>query len=295
MKNLKEGDGIMCRKAFLLKALMVLVSISQINLLLAGTPWYYLGYTPECNLYNPVGSTVAIKVPDTSVWTESRKLGKVLIGDVNKDKVMDFVYQVGNKVIVKSGMNLGGGDIASFDVSGELQCLADVDNNGSLDLITVEKQKNKVFFIRLYDIATGNLVNTIELYRDNYRHDVGLSIDQVADLDGDGSNEILAHFSAGYGLIPRSVVALSTGVVAGEKTSGGLRGEYFDDREFTQLKLTRIDSTINFDWGVNAPDQSMAPDTFSIRWSGWLKVTQSGEYEFYTVTDDGVRVWVDVI
>ncbi len=77
------------------------------------------------------------------------------------------------------------------------------------------------------------------------------------------------------------------------KPSPGLKGEYYDNIDFTNLKLTRADATVNFDWGTGAPDPSMQADTFSVRWTGWVLPKFSEIYTFYAKTDDGVRLWVD--
>lgn len=87
-----------------------------------------------------------------------------------------------------------------------------------------------------------------------------------------------------------------TNAPAPEPTPGsgiGLRGEYYDNMDFTDLKLTRIDSVIDFDWGQSSPDSKINPDTFSVIWTGEVQPRYSENYTFYTVTDDGVRLWVD--
>src|SRR5437899_515679 len=45
-----------------------------------------------------------------------------------------------------------------------------------------------------------------------------------------------------------------------EPSAGGLKAEYFDDQDLTKLKLMRYDSTIDFRWGLGAPDPSVAVD-----------------------------------
>jgi hypothetical protein len=72
----------------------------------------------------------------------------------------------------------------------------------------------------------------------------------------------------------------------------GLSGSYFDNRDFTALKFTRVDPTINFNWGTGSPDSRIAKDTFSVRWQGQLKAVESGKYTLRTLSDDGVRVRV---
>ncbi|NOT59384.1 MAG: hypothetical protein HOP19_04070, partial [Acidobacteria bacterium] len=73
----------------------------------------------------------------------------------------------------------------------------------------------------------------------------------------------------------------------------GLRGEYFDNMDLTVSKLVRTDATVNFDWGTSAPDASVAADTFSARWTGQVQALFTESYTFYTVSDDGVRLWVN--
>ncbi|MDP4238275.1 MAG: glycoside hydrolase family 31 protein [Bacteroidota bacterium] len=73
----------------------------------------------------------------------------------------------------------------------------------------------------------------------------------------------------------------------------GLLGKYFTGQNFQTLKLSRIDSQINFNWGLNAPDASMTTDNFSIRWTGQILPQYTDSYTFYTKSDDGVRLWVN--
>src|SRR5439155_8763165 len=73
----------------------------------------------------------------------------------------------------------------------------------------------------------------------------------------------------------------------------GLLAEYYDNKDFTNLKLTRIDPQVNFAWAYGSPDASIAPDTFSVRWSGQVLPHSTESYTFYTSTDDGVRLWIN--
>jgi hypothetical protein len=79
-----------------------------------------------------------------------------------------------------------------------------------------------------------------------------------------------------------------------EPPGSGLQGEYFHDMAFSQPALTRIDPTVNFTWPRGtSPDPSMDSETFSVRWTGQVKALYSQTYTFYTVSDDGVRLWVN--
>lgn len=76
-------------------------------------------------------------------------------------------------------------------------------------------------------------------------------------------------------------------------TGTGLKGEYYDNKDFTNLALTRTDATVNYNWGSGSPNASIGADTFSVRWTGQVQAMYSETYSFYTTTDDGVRLWVD--
>jgi glucose/arabinose dehydrogenase len=108
-----------------------------------------------------------------------------------------------------------------------------------------------------------------------------------------GSYTLTARATDSQGLSTTSS-PISVTVSAPSTSDGtGLKGEYFDNRDFTALKVTRIDANVNFDWGSSAPDPSMGPDLFSVRWTGTVKPRYSQTYTFYTVSDDGVRLWVN--
>ena len=73
----------------------------------------------------------------------------------------------------------------------------------------------------------------------------------------------------------------------------GLSGVYFDDIDFQRPVLMRTDSTIDFDWGKGSPAAGIDDDTFSVRWTGSILPQYTETYDFTTLTDDGVRLWVN--
>jgi hypothetical protein len=73
----------------------------------------------------------------------------------------------------------------------------------------------------------------------------------------------------------------------------GLRAEYYDTMDLSGTPLVRTDATIDFDWGTGSPDPSIGADTFSVRWSGTIEAQFSEDTTFTTVSDDGVRLWID--
>jgi beta-glucosidase len=74
----------------------------------------------------------------------------------------------------------------------------------------------------------------------------------------------------------------------------GLRGEYFANAnlEGTPI-LTRVDPAVDFNWGGDAPAPTVPADNFSVRWTGTLIGQVTGKYALRTISDDGVRVYLD--
>ena len=80
------------------------------------------------------------------------------------------------------------------------------------------------------------------------------------------------------------------GAVGRIRAAAGLTAQYFDNIDFTNPKLTRVDSGINFDWGWGTPSPLIAADTFSVRWTGFIVPEYSQAYTLYLSSDDGVRL-----
>jgi hypothetical protein len=76
----------------------------------------------------------------------------------------------------------------------------------------------------------------------------------------------------------------------------GLTGQYYNDpgtgAHFVTLVLTRTDATVNFTW-TGSPGPGVTSDNFAVRWTGQVLAPVTGNYTFSTVSDDGVRLWVN--
>ncbi len=73
----------------------------------------------------------------------------------------------------------------------------------------------------------------------------------------------------------------------------GYNATYYDNATLTGAPtVTRIDPTINFDWGAGSSDANIQNDTFSARWTKEVTLP-AGVYEFSATGDDGVRLYVD--
>ncbi len=76
-------------------------------------------------------------------------------------------------------------------------------------------------------------------------------------------------------------------------TGTGLNGDYFTGTTLTTKVLTRTDANVDFNWGTAAPAAGVPADNYSVRWTGQVSPRFTGSTTFYTVSDDGVRLWVN--
>jgi hypothetical protein len=88
--------------------------------------------------------------------------------------------------------------------------------------------------------------------------------------------------------------SLCTADASGASIPGtGLTGTYYPATDFSGISKTRIDATVNYNWGGGAPMTGIPADNFSVRWTGKIKTGAAGSYTFSTNSDDGVRLWVN--
>ncbi|MCZ4694443.1 choice-of-anchor L domain-containing protein [Ancylomarina euxinus] len=73
-----------------------------------------------------------------------------------------------------------------------------------------------------------------------------------------------------------------------------LTAEYYQGMDFQNLIYSESVTKINSSWGTGSPNTALlGNDYFSIRYSGDFVVPKTGDYTFYTTSDDGVRLIID--
>src|SRR5262245_43937034 len=89
-------------------------------------------------------------------------------------------------------------------------------------------------------------------------------------------------------------VCLMSAAASALFAGNGLRGEYFNNNGLLGTPtFVRTDATVNFDWDNHTPATGVSGDRFSIRWAGKVQATTAGAYRFATVSDSGIRVWIN--
>lgn len=76
-------------------------------------------------------------------------------------------------------------------------------------------------------------------------------------------------------------------------TGTGLTGSYFNNMTLTGTASLVRNEKVDFAWDVAAPGPGVNADQFSVRWQGKLVPLTSGVHQFRTISDDGVRLWVN--
>ena len=139
--------------------------------------------------------------------------------------------------------------------------------------------------INVLDAGTGKVLNSETLSNFSGGQYLVWNISghvqfQVTNLVG-GSNAVISGIFFGG---PKSMIGTGT----------GLTGQYYSDTSLQNLVLTRTDPTVNFTWpNDTAPVAGLPNDNWSVKWTGQVQAQYSEAYTFKTVSDDGVRLYVN--
>ena len=76
-------------------------------------------------------------------------------------------------------------------------------------------------------------------------------------------------------------------------SGGGLVGRYYNGMALAGNPLLTRTEAVNFDWGSGAPGPGVPANKFSVRWTGTVTIPTTGNYRFRTISDDGLRLWIN--
>ena len=209
---------------------------------------------------------------------------------------------------------------------GELIIKATSINGGSaqsaLGITIRETQQPSARSIALFKSAAGNIsfsqrsvattaavnVSTISKYGPTWLklQRKGSSFSAYTSTDGVvwaklGSDVILSMpytVYAGAAIFSGNTTTTATGIVdhlsiKGVADGNGLFATYFNDKNLVANVFSRVDGTVNFQWGTGSPDSRINADNFSIRWVGQIQPKYSELYNLSTASDEGVKLWIN--
>ncbi len=82
-------------------------------------------------------------------------------------------------------------------------------------------------------------------------------------------------------------------LIQGASFPEGLQAEYFDNTKLQGTPKVRKEEWINFEPGNQAPDPFLPKSPLSVRWTGKLRPTVTGQYTLSFTSDDGCRLSID--
>jgi hypothetical protein len=124
----------------------------------------------------------------------------------------------------------------------------------------------------LHDGSAATLGDAVRAHQDVTISDANLA-NLVAYVQQIGREESAAPVNAGGGT--------------------GLTGSYYNNTALSgTVRRTRVEN-VNFGWGSGSPGSGVNSNNFSVRWSGTILAPATGTYRLQTVSDDGVRLWVN--
>ena len=92
---------------------------------------------------------------------------------------------------------------------------------------------------------------------------------------------------------PTVTATFNTTSSGGTCAIGQYRAKYFNNISLSGAPVFEgCETAIAYDWGATGPGHGLAPDNFSVRWTGQFAFS-AGSYVFTARGDDGIRVWVD--
>jgi len=100
-------------------------------------------------------------------------------------------------------------------------------------------------------------------------------------------------FSPGTNFL-RDLVPVPSSVLRTPDGQPGLSGSYFKGIDLAgKPVVTRVDQQVDFEFTGHPPAPGLGATDFSVRWTGTLTPTASGNYELGIKGDDGYRMWID--
>jgi phage tail-like protein len=107
----------------------------------------------------------------------------------------------------------------------------------------------------------------------------------------------MLNCDSGLGLDTMLPAATPDGLVVrgstfADRDFSGLRGDYYSGTNFENLRSTRRDSEVNFNWNATPLPDGLSSKNLSVRWSGQVRPRFSEVYTFRTRTDGGARLRV---
>jgi YVTN family beta-propeller protein len=254
----------------------------------APTTWSY-GGTATVSTDTPVAAFSLVRLGATThtVNNDQRRVSLSFTPGADNSYLIDVPSNPGILIPGKwmlFAMNANGTPSVARIVTVSRDGTPTLDNPGNLDIALGESLN--------VAIAASTPVGTLSFSASGLPQGVSINPSTGA-LTGTptSAGSFVVTLRAGNGAQTVSTDLLITVTAAG--TGNGLLGEYFAGMGLGGAPLLQRIEAPDFDWSTGAPGPGLPADGFSVRWSGWVEATATGATQIRTLSDDGVRVWID--
>jgi len=112
------------------------------------------------------------------------------------------------------------------------------------------------------------------------------------------SNAVVQAVASASGAVSSALASASFMNTAAAGSGTGLTGAYYANHTsanpFTGAPaLVQTNATVNFNWGATGPSPLVGGTNFTVRWTGTVQAQFNEPYTFYTVANDGVRLYLN--
>jgi len=145
----------------------------------------------------------------------------------------------------------------------------------------------------------GPNADNIEVLNGNYHGTSSKYVTILQGIKNTVSENTVVRYTRGCDIAASTHIPLKTipsHCLTPDKSSKiqGLKGEYFSNMSLQgKPVITRYDSTLDFSWNQGASAKNFPSDNFSVRWTGYLTVNESGNYTIGLTGDDGYRLYIN--
>jgi beta-glucosidase len=243
---------------------------------------------------NTANNGLDVEMPSGGLWDNDQLLTAVNNGQVSENTINDKVRRV-LRAIYKSGMT-GQWSGQSVQTEEHNKLARDVATAG----IVLLKNKNSILPL------DSNVNITIAAIGPNlYRARTGgggsslvtpyYSISPLQGLQNAAGSSITITRCAGSILSENDLPPIDPSLLyVQDMSQNGMNAEYFNNTTLSGTPvLTRVDTSVDFDWSDGSPGTGVNADYFSTRWQGKLVVPTTGTYKLAMTTDDGFRLYLN--
>lgn len=155
-------------------------------------------------------------------------------------------------------------------------------NPGGLEILVDGKREVAPFTLW----SVEGMERTLQSPRIQYRNDTAFFFERWKDLGDDpiitfNAKSPITGIQGEYSAVPVG-------------HGSGLSVFFHNNRDLAEEPAAvRTDSVVNFVWFLQQPHPNVDNDNFSARWEGYVLPYRSGFYHFYTIVNDGVRLFID--